>query len=140
MHRKPEPKAAAQLLVQAFAAHGATIGHQAALNLLATLEGYESYAHLKAARQVVAPAPATVEDLTVHLLFSEEYVGQLNEARQEDDDEGIQNALGEATTYQFDTPEQLQAFLEGVDAGAGWLEYENVTAEVRERGTVRFPK
>lgn len=33
---------------------------------------------------------------------------------------------GEASIsgYKFDTPEELEAFLLGVDAGCGWMEYE----------------
>jgi hypothetical protein len=128
MHRKPEPKAAAQLLAQAFAAQGVELKHQAALNLLATLEGFESYAHMKAAREPeVAKAP---EEYVVHLVFSEEDVRNLNEARDADDDEAFEEVLREeGRTFKFPSPALMQAFLDGVEEGCGWLEYENVTSE-----------
>lgn len=129
MHRKPEPKAAANLLVQAFAAQGVELKHQAALNLVATLEGYESYAHLKAAgKPEVAKAP---KEYVVHLVFSEEDVRNLNEARESNDEEAFEEVLREeGRTFKFPSRELMQAFLEGVEEGCGWLEYENVTDEV----------
>lgn len=129
MHRKPEPKVAAQLLAQAFAAQGVELKHQAALNLLATLEGFESYAHMKAAREPeVAKVP---EEHVVHLVFSEEDVRTLNDARDSNDDEALEEVLREeGRTFKFPSHALMQAFLEGVEEGCGWLEYENVTDEV----------
>lgn len=136
MHRKPEPTAAAKMLTQAFAAQGIELKHQAALNLLATLEGFESYAHMKAAKAPeTAPEVANPERYLAHILFSEEYVTQLNEARDKDDEEGVQAMLAEALTYEFDTAGELQAFLDGVDAGVGWMEFEDVTEEIKASRT-----
>lgn len=133
MNRKPEPKAAAQLLTQAFAAQGVTLKHQAALNLLATLEGFESYAHLKAAQLPEVPqAPAAPAEHVVHLLFSEEYVDKLNAARRDDDEAGVNEMLDEAKTFRFESEVELQAFLDGVYEGCGWMEFTNVTEDIAD--------
>lgn len=130
MHRKPEPKAAAQLLAQAFAAQGVEMKHQAALNLLATLEGYESYAHMKAAQvasQVAVPAESEPGKFTVRFLFGEEEVRGYHEASDEEDEEELANWLGQAKEFTFGTKQELDAFLQGVDEACGWLECLDVT-------------
>lgn len=51
MTRKLECKAAARLLKNAFAAKGAALTHTEALDILARLEGYEAWSHMKAAER-----------------------------------------------------------------------------------------
>jgi hypothetical protein len=134
MNRKPETKAAAQLLSKAFAAQGVTLGHQAALNLLATIEGFESFAHMKAA-QVAAPVsrqtePAGPTEFVTYLVFGEEETEALQEARDSQDEEALRDALTAAKKFSFPTKAQLDAFLEGVDEACGWMKHEQVDEEM----------
>lgn len=132
MNRKPDVKVAAQLLANAFAAQGNTLSHQAALNLVATLEGYESYAHLKAA-QISASAKAQPEPCTVHLMFGEEELEALEEARASGDDDDLAEALTSAKTFTFASPELRDAFLEGVEEACGWMDHVDVTDDIVAR-------
>lgn len=130
MNRKPDVKVAAQLLTQAFAAQGSTLSHQAALNLVATLEGFESYAHLKAAQTSASAKAVQPEPCTVHLLFGEEEVAGLQEAQEADDDEALAEALAPAKTFTFASRELRDAFMDGVEEACGWLEHVDVTDDV----------
>jgi hypothetical protein len=133
MNRKPDVRVAAHLLSKAFAAQGSNLSHQAALNLVATLEGYESYAHLKA-DQTSAPAKVCEpEPCSVHLLFGSDEVAALQEAQSSDDDDEMADALNAAKTFSFASPELRNAFMDGVEEAAGWLDYVNVTDDVVAR-------
>jgi len=132
MHRKPEPTAAAKLLTQAFAAQGVELKHQAALNLLATLEGFESYAHMKAAQAAVpvTNAEGPVErPFKVRYLFGQEEVHAYHHANDDGDEEDLAQALSEVREFCFATEIEMYAFMDGVEAGGGALEYLNVTDE-----------
>lgn len=133
MNRKPDVKVAAQLLAKAFAAQGNTLSHQAALNLVATLEGYESYAHLKAA-QTSAPAKAAQsEPCTVHLMFGEVELAGLQEAQESGDDDALAEALAPAKTFTFASRELRDAFMDGVEEACGWLDHVDVTDDIVAR-------
>lgn len=132
MNRKPETKKAAQLITAAFAAQGVKLGHQAALNLLATLEGYESFAQMKAAQVDIPQArPAEkTESFTAHIVFGEDECSVLRDA---EEPEEMAKALDPAKSYTFPTADMLGAFLDGVEEACGWLEYRNVTSLVQAK-------
>lgn len=131
MNRKPEIKAAANMLMKAFAAQGVTFQYQAALNLAATLEGFESFAHFKAAQSVKPMGADAAQEFTVHLIFGEEELDELREAEESDDEEDMASALAHAKTFTFASEPLLDAFMEGVEEACGWMDHKNVTDEVK---------
>ena len=131
MNRKPDPKTAATILANAFAAHGVKFKHQAALNLLATLEGYESFAHMKAAQKATqeAPRPAP-SSFSAHILFGQDECSALDEAIESEDKDELTKALDPAKSFRYETPEERAAFLDGVEEACGYLEYRIVNSLV----------
>lgn len=131
MNRKPDQKTAATILANAFAAHGVKFGHQAALNLLATLEGFESFAHMKAAQKeapkAVSPAPAF---FPAHVLFGQDECEALDNALESEDKSALKSVLDSAKTFQYASEGQRAAFLDGVEEACGYLEYRIVNSLV----------
>jgi hypothetical protein len=127
MHRKPEPKSAAKLLSAAFAAQGVTLNHQACLNLVAQLDGYESFAHLKAAQAAApeVPVPGAPGSVKVRILFGEAEVSEYENANPHDEQERARmlELENQAREFSFDTEAERTAFLQGVDEATGWLAY-----------------
>lgn len=77
--------------------------------------------------------PNTEKPYVIRLIFSPEYrdwpeyqeIATLKE-------EGVQGLVDAVQEYRFATAEEANAFMEGVEAANGWMEYSQVDAEAHE--------
>ncbi|KWU26319.1 hypothetical protein [Burkholderia cenocepacia] len=136
MVREPNLKNAVDIIRAEFAAAGIKLPYQKTLDIVAKSKGYAGYGHyLKAQAEAAQPAPATEAGAEVprpfrtEIVFGSERVSALEHGTLEE----RTAALDEADVFSFATEAELIAFLDGVEAAEGWLDYSVVTEEDRAR-------
>lgn len=135
MVREPNLKDAVKIVRAEFAEMGIKLPYQKTLDVVAKSKGYSGYEHYLQVNAAVSKDAASTDvaesdkPFSVELLFGTERVFDYQNGTLEE----RTAALDETDVYFFATEAELEAFKEGVEAAEGWLDYEEVTSEDRER-------
>lgn len=120
MIRKPEPKKVAEIIREELKQLGIELTWGQALGIAAKTEGYQGWKALAAMAPKDVPPPPVYE---VRLAFGHERVHDWEKGSWQD----RQQAFNEAETAQFNSEEERDAYLRGVAAGVGWMDYVDLT-------------
>jgi len=137
MVREPNLKNAVEIIRAEFAAAGIKLPYQKTLDVVAKSKGYSGYEHYlkvqadSAKKEGVTPVAegADPRPFKTEIVFGSERVSALEHGTQKE----RAAALDESEWFSFATQAELDAFLAGVEAAEGWLDYTIVDEADRER-------
>ena len=130
--RTPEVSAAARLLQAFLKARTQPITYAHCLDMVALVHGYKNAMHMKEAQAVAASGPVSEEKpFSAFLLFGDENSSTWEGASAAKRRRMV--AEGYVFEIAFATEAELNAYLDGVSEGVGWMDYATVEPEEMRR-------
>lgn len=117
MIRTPALKTQVAILVSQLKNQGVTLQHAAALEIVAQQNGFKNWRHASTEAKAVPEAPANKEVFELKVVFGDE------DSRKVANGHKNPEKLDTFTHRTFATAAELEAYLEGLEEGNGWLDY-----------------